>query len=432
MSKLQGMVVLACAVASCAEVARPWNSARDAAVDATHDVAPDADAPTPDAAMDVPQDRAEDAVTDGAPDAPDDIPDDLPNDIPGDIPGDTATDVVTDTATDVVTDTATDAGVDARDVDAATDAPADRPDALACPAGQTACGGRCVDLTRDVAHCGACGATCASGPCADGTCHRIVEIAAGSRHTCARSERGSVWCWGSNDYGQLGDGTMGSERHTPTRVPGLDDAAEIALGQVHSCARRATGTVWCWGNNGSGRLGSGMAETASPSPARVPGLSDIVQLTLGFNFTCARRTSGGVLCWGDNRTTQLGSGGSEPYRITPGPVSLPAVRAVEISAGGVHACALLEDDTVWCWGRNSDGELGVETYRGVPIPVPGLRGVVQLAMGMYHSCARSGSGTVWCWGNNLTGELGDDTTTSRYMPRAVLGLTDAREIASGG
>ena len=257
----------------------------------------------------------------------------------------------------------------------------------------------------------------------------VVELSAGDVHTCARRGSGAVACWGFNNEGELGDGTYVT-RTTATRVSSLTDAAAISTGSQHSCALRASGAVVCWGRNYYGQLGDGTT-ALRPAPTAVTGLTDAVELSAGDNHTCARRASGAVVCWGRNASGQLGDG-TLINRLLPTPVS-GLTDAVELSAGGLHTCARRASGAVVCWGGNGSGQLGDGTTTGAltPTPVSGLTDAVELSTGYVHSCARRASGAVACWGDNSRGELGDGTGLASATPTPVTGLSDAVELSCG-
>ncbi len=254
-----------------------------------------------------------------------------------------------------------------------------------------------------------------------------VEIAAGAEHTCARRASGTVVCWGSNYLGALGDGTTVWASPTVVTVVGLDDAVQIAAGRFVTCARRAAGTVVCWGFNGNSQIGDGTT-TDRPTPVAVLGLTDAVDVRTAPGWTfdgvytvCARRASGAAVCWGDNFYGQLGDG-TTTASSTPVTVA-DLTNAVEV-VPGLHTCARQASGAVLCWGRNDTGEIGdgTTTPRLAPVSVSGLTDAVEISAGQYHTCARRASGTIVCWGNNDYGQLGDGSMTQRLTPTAVTGL----------
>jgi alpha-tubulin suppressor-like RCC1 family protein len=260
-------------------------------------------------------------------------------------------------------------------------------------------------------------------------------IAAGGIHTCALTSAGAVQCWGDNRSGQLGDGTS-AERHSPVTVSGLGSGvAAIATGGIHSCGLTSAGGVKCWGDNRSGQLGDGTT-SARHTPVGVSGLSSgVTAIAAGGFHTCALTSAGGVKCWGDNRSGQLGDGTMTEH-TTPVPVSGLSSGVVAISAGDYHTCALTTAHAVKCWGYNFLGQLGNGTIAdsSVPVAVSGLAGgVAAIAAGGLHSCALTSAGAVRCWGDNRSGQLGDGTTTERHTPVAVSGLASGvAAIAAGG
>ena len=223
-------------------------------------------------------------------------------------------------------------------------------------------------------------------------------------------------------------------------APALTDATQITAGGFHSCARLSTGQARCWGFNGFGGLGDG-TENSSSTPVVVGGstpLTGITELAAGERFTCALLTSGQVRCWGDNALGQLGDG-TTTTSTTPRVVGggTPLTGAVQITAGRLHACALLTTGTVKCWGFNLNGQLGdtTQSTRTTPVFVSGLSLVAQVAAGEIHTCARLIGGEARCWGANNAGELGDTTSTERYAPVTVGGatpLTGITDIGAGG
>jgi alpha-tubulin suppressor-like RCC1 family protein/cytoskeletal protein CcmA (bactofilin family) len=263
-------------------------------------------------------------------------------------------------------------------------------------------------------------------------------IASGGMHTCAILSNGTVNCWGTNDNGQLGNGSTAASA-APVSVSGLSDAVQIVTGYAHSCARRSTGQIACWGANESGELGDG-STTARSAPVTVTGISDAVQVAAGHDHTCARRSSGQVVCWGANATGQLGNASSAN---SSAPVNVSGVGdAIDIGTGYGHGCALRGSGVVVCWGANWYGELGNGTTTGninsgdnvgnnVPVSVTGLSGVTQLGIGGLHSCARLSSGSVSCWGANWYGALGNGTENDATTPVSVSGLSDAVTVYGG-
>lgn len=255
----------------------------------------------------------------------------------------------------------------------------------------------------------------------------VVQVSTGLQFTCARTGDGRVLCWGGNMTGYLGDGTFGGTRLTPApvlRAPGvaLDRVIELASGSSHSCARRDDGTIWCWGWNQQGQLGDG-TQTHRAYATLVQGAPNPVSLSAGYNFTCAALGGGGVSCWGFGASIAIP--GAAQFQTTP--LAVPGLSgAVEVGCGGEHSCARLLDGTVRCWGDNDFGQLGdgSNVDRQAPVAMldhlgAGLGQARELVISLSRSCARVADGGVRCAGSNP----GDGTTNAAN--RAVQVLTAA-------
>ncbi|MEZ4737189.1 MAG: hypothetical protein R3E79_59675 [Caldilineaceae bacterium] len=241
-----------------------------------------------------------------------------------------------------------------------------------------------------------------------------TAIAAGTDHTCAILSDGSVQCWGDNARGQLGDGSR-EDRPTPVLVRELSDAiVKVAAGQLYTCALAADGDLYCWGANNRGQLGNGTLES-SRTPLRVTGApGDATALGAGIDHACAIFKAGALYCWGSNRARQLGQDApgiaTVPHFIQPAAAEngiAPGNGIPAIAGGRYHTCLITPSRSVQCWGRNSDGQLGDGTQlpRTRPINVTGLTsGVTALALGAEHSCVIQ-NGSVQCWGSNQLGAV---------------------------
>lgn len=256
-----------------------------------------------------------------------------------------------------------------------------------------------------------------------------LRVAAGAYFSLALKSDGTVWSWGSNQTGQLGDGTT-TNKSQPTLITGLTDIVAIFSGNNHSLALKDDGTVWAWGYNGQGQLGDDTTIQRN-SPVQVLALSNIVSIAGGGDHNLALKSDGTVWAWGYNDNGQLGDG-TTIQRTTP--VQVSGLANITSIAARSHNLALRNDGSVWAWGPNTFGQLGdgTTTQRNTPIEVPGLSGIIDIAVGSGDiSFALKDDGTVKSWGLNNWGSLGDGTTTKRYSPVQVTGLSSVVDIKGG-
>jgi alpha-tubulin suppressor-like RCC1 family protein len=252
----------------------------------------------------------------------------------------------------------------------------------------------------------------------------VADVSAGDGHACARTKTAAVWCWGSNEAGELGDGTN-KLRLAPVAVPSLQSGVvSISAGADHTCAVTDAGAAKCWGDNSQGQLGDGTQQSRA-TPVDVAGLGSGVAAISASDFhTCALTTAGGVKCWGYNEEGELGNGTTTPS-LVPVDVTGLGSGVTAISTGFLHTCALTQAGDVLCWGFNRERELGdgTTTDRNTPVPVVGLGGGNTAVGGA--GCALTSGGGVKCWGDNADGALGDGTREPRS------GVVDVRGLASG-
>lgn len=294
----------------------------------------------------------------------------------------------------------------------------------------------------------------------------VVAVAAGYSHSLALKSDGTVWAWGLNANGQVGDGPTTTIRSRPVQVPGLSSMTAVAAGQDTSLSVRSDGTVWAWGANNVGNLGDGTT-TRRFAPVQVHGLTGVVSVSASSYGSMALKSDGTVWTWGSNAQGQLGDG-TTTDRLTP--VQVPGfTNGAAVARGARHTLAQRADGTIWvwglnvgeqtgmgyvspvqvegligialatgqyqafivmpngairAWGDNRSGQLGDGTQTKPPSPVlvPGHIGFVGIASGDYHTIAMKADGTVWAWGDNYYGQLGDGTTTGRLTPVQVQGL----------
>ncbi len=251
----------------------------------------------------------------------------------------------------------------------------------------------------------------------------------GASHTCILTEQHGILCWGRNSDGQLGDGSTQSRR-TLAPVLGLDrDVFYMTTGADanFTCAVRDDGMAFCWGSNMWGQMGNGSLALA-PIPRAVFHLDNARNVSAGAGFTCAVSSDHGLLCWGQRFNTSFRYDVSVP---TPFP-SLSQV--VQVDAGTSHSCVLIQDGTVHCWGDNDYGQLGDGTTQlsTAPVRVRGLGGrATDVRVGGEFSCALRSDGVVRCWGRNRHGQLGNGTTQDAHTPVTVALPAGARTIGLG-
>src|SRR6218665_3447629 len=249
---------------------------------------------------------------------------------------------------------------------------------------------------------------------------------AGYNHVCAVTTTGGAYCWGSNNLGQLGDGSV-TNSSLPVAVSGLSaNVAALATGYQHTCALLTDGSVQCWGRNDYGQLGINTSVNSS-LPVVVAGLTGVISISAGTYHTCAVLNTGTAKCWGNNVSGQVGDG-TVAKRLTP--VSVAGVSgASAITTGLSHTCVVLSAGTVQCWGLNADGQLGNGTTvsSSTRVNVTGLTGIISVSAGQYHTCALSSLGGAKCWGNYSSGQLGNGMSgggsAKVSLPADVTGLT---------
>ena len=265
----------------------------------------------------------------------------------------------------------------------------------------------------------------------------VKQISAGGYHSLALKDDGTVWAWGSNGGGQLGDGTT-TRRPTAMQVLGpaaqpLTDVKQVSAGIFHSLAVKNDGTVWAWGSNAYGQLGDGYT-TDRPTAVQVQGVSGVKQVSAGTgtDFSLALKDIGTVWGWGYNFNGELGDG-TTTNRQTP-VRSGTLTEVTQVDAGGYHALALKDTGTVWGWGRGLENQVdGTTTSRTLPVQVQGVSGVKQVSAGGSHSLALKDDGTVRSWGSNSSGQLGNSTTTAPNSGSLsqVTGFTGGLQVSAG-
>ncbi len=310
-------------------------------------------------------------------------------------------------------------------------------------------GGRtvlCVIVATVLAGCGGTTTTSDAGgdaaaDAADSGPSTIRTVTAGANYTCAVTDAQTVACWGEDDVGQVGDGAD-QLANVPKFIGALAGVVGVTLSPehsiAHSCAWTNSGDAYCWGDNEYGQIGNGeTSSTFVAAPTKLVGLPSIAMVACGGLHTCALTTAGTVYCTGEADRGELGIGAPDGGAPPPLVSTFTAVQglpgpATAIGAGDQDTCAIVSG-AVYCFGLNVDGRLGdgSNTARYSPTQVQGLSGVTAVAVGTMHTCALSG-GQVYCWGNDTHGELGDGkNNTTSSSPVLVQGVTNAIAVSAG-
>jgi alpha-tubulin suppressor-like RCC1 family protein len=249
-----------------------------------------------------------------------------------------------------------------------------------------------------------------------GTASNWAAVAAGKAHTMAVKTDGTLWTWGRNFSGQLGDGTT-VDKLIPTKVTITGVLAkDVAAGESHSVMRTTAGKVYAWGGNDAGQVGNG-ATTNAPAPVEVSGANVYVSIAAGGQHTLAIRQDGALFGWGDNEFGQVGiEADTNDNVLAPTRVGKDSDWAT-ITGGGLHSMAIRTDGTLWTWGANADGQLGDGTLSGNALPkkLGQDNNWTGVSGGKAHSYALKGDGSMWRWGRNLEGQLGTGSTSANQL-----------------
>ena len=267
-----------------------------------------------------------------------------------------------------------------------------------------------------------------ASPVRVGTDANWASASAGTAHTVAIRTDGTLWAWGLNERGQLGIGELASAvpyRATPTQIGSETNWASVAAGANYTLAIRTDGTLWAWGLNEVGQLGNGTT-TDHAAPARVGTDANWALVSAGSVHTVAIRTNGTLWAWGWNGHGQLGAGeiaGAMPYHTTPIQIGADTNWA-SASARGWHTVAIRTNGALWAWGWNEHGQLGdgrrePGSFRNAPFPIGIGASWASAAAGFAHTMAIRADGTLWGWGDNASGQLGDGTATPRPSPAHI-------------
>lgn len=265
----------------------------------------------------------------------------------------------------------------------------------------------------------------------------VTQLALAEHHGCALKAGGKVWCWGLQDYGRLGDGITSGTRSSPQPITTLSDVVKITDANRSTCALKRDGTVWCWGIGDFGQLGQGDTTWRSV-PTKIASLGNVIDVEGGSFSYCAVTRDGGGHCWGRGSNGRLGNGDTLDS-LVPVPVSnITNFTKIRVSKSGSHACGITRVGDAYCWGNNSNGQLGNNstTQSTIPARVTTNTGSgfwtdwVDFAPASSYTCGVRANGTAWCWGSDAYGSLGNGAAGSSILPSQVVGYTDFVKIAS--
>jgi alpha-tubulin suppressor-like RCC1 family protein len=250
-----------------------------------------------------------------------------------------------------------------------------------------------------------------------------ARIATNYSESCGIRTDGSLWCWGAID--RWTTETAPTQSAVPMKI-GTASWLVVALGQEHSCGIQLDHSLWCWGDNRLGDVGNGQM-SGGTAAVRI-GTSSWLAVTVGRSHTCGVRGDATLWCWGENLEGQLGLGTSDVfYELAPTQVGTDLWTA-EITAGDYTTCAVRADHTLWCWGENDFGQLGVDSSTRTLYAPQQIAGTWSKAAISYHACGITLAGALQCWGSGYSGELGDGTMTSRFTPANVGTRSDWSDV----
>lgn len=269
----------------------------------------------------------------------------------------------------------------------------------------------------------------------------FVQIDAGSSHTCGVTANGSAYCWGNNDAGQLGIGNL-SRDSVPRLVTGGLTFAQVSAGVSHTCGVTTANASFCWGTNSQSQLGIGLLGGFRTEPVQVSdpagGPVLFVHVSAGRGHTCAATSAAGApsdaYCWGDDGLGQVGDNTTfNTDQDIPTLVS-GGLTWKQISASDLHTCAIEDDNTVYCWGANWQGAIGIgnQAHQAVPVQMSGLT-FADVTGGLRHSCGRQLSAPyeIRCWGRGLEGEVGDGAFVDRLDDVPIVNQLDWTAVVAG-
>jgi alpha-tubulin suppressor-like RCC1 family protein len=267
-----------------------------------------------------------------------------------------------------------------------------------------------------------------------------AQVSTGYYHTCAIKLSGQLWCWGQDSRGQLGNGGANTNSALPVQVGADTNWKQVSAGSASTCATKTTGTLWCWGRDDFGQLGNGAGTTGDQSvPIQVGTAVDWKVISVGLGETaCGLRANKRIYCWGRDNNGQVGNGpGGFADVLSPVQVAGNHADWTTVSTGGYHVCGRRTNRRLYCWGDDLDGAVGdggAGVDRSSPVLVAGgFTNWTSVASGITHACGRRANGRLYCWGSDINGGLGNGgANTSRRAPVQVAGAATNWKVVGAG
>ncbi|MEM9468612.1 MAG: hypothetical protein AAF988_00450 [Pseudomonadota bacterium] len=263
--------------------------------------------------------------------------------------------------------------------------------------------------------------------------HKFIKIDTALTSTCALKADGTIWCWGDNTNGRLGIGSAGGSSDIPVQVVNISDFIDMGTHRTHGCGLRKNGEIWCWGRDVNGVLGNGSESSDQPAPVKVQANVPFVSMGVGYVHSCGVDQNGSAWCWGLNDHGQIGTGSITADVEMPIQVqSLDNLKSIHTNS--THTCGLKENGELFCWGNNNSGRIGNGSINGTvltPTKVVNLEDVVDVGLGATYSCAVKADGLAYCWGSDGNGSLGNGSTITgnQGSPTLVENITNVVDIS---
>ena len=252
--------------------------------------------------------------------------------------------------------------------------------------------------------------------------------------TAAIKTDGTLWTWGINQYGQLGDNTIVFKSSPVQTIAGGTNWKQVACGQFHTTAIKTDGTLWTWGSDQYGQLGDSTIVSKSSPVQTIAGGTNWKQVSCGYDHTAAIKTDGTLWTWGYNNYGQLGDN-TIAYKSSPVQTIAGGTKWKQVACGSYHTAAIKTDGTLWLWGYDNSGQLGDNTRTNKSSLVQTIAGGTnwkQVACGSVHTTAIKTDGTLWSWGFNNSGQLGDNTVIAKSSPvQTIAGGTNWKQVSAG-